>query len=303
MQNQTKDNSAAPGSGGRTDAPASPVHTNGGGITAGRFAQEAVLGTEGSSVVGGEAALRLDKRTYLDREHGHFSVVLRDYGGGFCEAGWSFVPNLQPFKSARGESEQREVHEDRASRRARSRLRQLILSANADHLLTLTYRQNVTGFDQASQDLRALVRRVRKHLPKWVFIAVAERQERGAWHWHLAVVGRQDVKLLRHLWRSVVGDGNIDVQRPAAGMNRRLAIVKYLGKYLAKGFSEGDREINGHRFRASHGIKVPCESLSVPERFRGDVSAYVRSQLHQRAGKVGFVWDESKNMAGWACSW
>lgn len=252
---------------------------------------------------GGEAALRLDKRTYLDRGHGHFTVVLRDYGGGFCEAGWSFVPNLQPFKAARGESDQREIHEERASRRARSRLRQLILSANADHLLTLTYRANVTDFEQASQDLRALVRRVRKHLPNWVFIAVAERQERGAWHWHLAVVGRQDVKLLRHLWRSIVGDGNIDVQQPAAGMNRRLAIVKYLGKYLSKGFSEGDREINGHRFRSSLGIKVPGESLSVPERFRGDVSAYVCSQLHQRAGKVGFVWDEAKNMAGWACSW
>lgn len=252
---------------------------------------------------GGEAALRLDKRTYLNRNQGHYQVLLRDYGGGFCEVGWSFVPIIQPFKAARGESEQRDVHEDRASRRARSRLRQLILSANADHLLTLTYRNNVTDFEQASQDLRALIRRVRKHLPKWVFIAVAERQERGAWHWHLAVVGRQDVKLLRHLWRSVVGEGNIDVQQPSAGMNRRLAIVKYLGKYLSKGFAEGDREINGHRFRASLGIKVPGESLRVPEEFRGDVSGYVRAQLQQRAGKVGFVWDESKNMAGWACSW
>lgn len=253
---------------------------------------------------GGEAAaLRLDKRTYLDREQGRFKVILRDYKGGFCEIGWSFVPNLQPFKSARGESEQREIHEDRAGRRARSRLRQLILSANADHLLTLTYRDNITDFEQASQDLRALVRRVRKHLPKWVFIAVPERQKRGAWHWHLAVVGRQDVKLLRHLWRTVVGEGNIDVQRPMTGMNRRLAIVKYLGKYLTKGFTEGDRELNGHRFRASLGIKVPGESLKVPEHLRSDVYAYVRSELIQRSGKVGFIWDDPKIMAGWACSW
>lgn len=252
---------------------------------------------------GEAAALRLDKRTYLDREQGYYRIILRDYGGGFCEVGWSFVPNLQPFKAARGQSEQREIHEDRAGRRARSRLRQLILSANADHLLTLTYRDNVTDFEQASQDLRALVRRVRKHLPKWVFIAVPERQKRGAWHWHLAVVGHQDVKLLRHLWRSVVGEGNIDVQRPASGMNRRLAIVKYLGKYLAKGFTEGDRELNGHRFRASLGIKVPGESLNVPEHLRRDVSEYVRSELNLRAGKVGFIWDDPKIMAGWACSW
>lgn len=252
---------------------------------------------------GGEAALRLDKRTYLDREQGHFKIILRDYGGGFCEAGWSFVSNLKPFKAARGESDQRIAHEDRASRRARSRLRQLILSAQADHLLTLTYRENVTDFQQASQDLVNLIRRVRKHLPQWVFVAVPEQQKRGAWHWHLAVVGRQDVRLLRHLWRSIVGEGNIDVQKPPSGMNRRLAIVSYLGKYLAKGFSDEERQLNGHRYRASLGIKVPGESLSVPPHLRGDISAYVSSQLHKRAGKVGFVWADPQIMAGWACSW
>ena len=271
-----------------------------GGDSEGKVASEGVP----SPLLNAEAAaLRLDKRTYLDREQGRFRVILRDYKGGFCEVGWSFISTLQPFKSARGESEQREIHEDRASRRARSRLRQLILSANADHLLTLTYRDNVIDFERASQDLRALVRRVRKHLPKWVFIAVPERQKRGAWHWHLAVVGRQNVKLLRHVWRSVVGEGNIDVQRPMTGMNRRLAIVKYLGKYLTKGFTEGDRELNGHRFRASLGINVPGESLTVPEHLRSDVSAYVRSELIQRSGKVGFIWDDPKIMAGWACSW
>lgn len=256
----------------------------------------------GPAARGGEAASRLDKRTYLDREQGHFKAILRDYGGGFCEAGWSFVPNLKPFKSARGQSEQRIVHEDRAVRRAGSRLRQLILSANADHLLTLTYRENVTDFEQASKDLSALVRRVRKHLPNWIFIAVPERQKRGAWHWHLAVVGRQDVKLLRHLWRSIVGEGNVDVQKPST-TNRRLAIVKYLGKYLAKGFAEGDRELNGHRFRASLGIKVPTESLAVPLTERGNVGLFVCAELTKRAGRLGHVWGDPTKRAGWACSW
>ena len=252
---------------------------------------------------GGAAAYRLDKRTYLDKEQGRHSVVFRDYGGGLCEVGWSFVPNLLPFKVGRGESEQREQHEDRAVRRARSSLRQRILSAHADHLLTLTYRGNVTEYRQASQDLRGFIRAVRTHLPGWVYIAVPERQKRGAWHWHLAVVGRQDVDLLRGCWRHVVGEGNIDVQKPKRGENKRLAIVKYLGKYLAKGFAEGERELNGHRFRASLGIQVPGESLPIPEHLRGEVSAYVLAQLHQRAGNVGFVWVDRQDMAGWACSW
>lgn len=253
---------------------------------------------------GCEAAHRLDKRTYLDKEQGRYSVVLRDYGGGLCEVGWSFVPNLPPAKAGRGQSEQREAHEDRGVRRARSRLRQLILSAKADHLLTLTYRENITDYKQASRDLSGFIRRIKTFLPGFVFIAVPERQKRGAWHWHLAVVGRQDVDLLRRLWRAVVGEGNIDVQPPKrTKRNRRLAIVAYLSKYLAKGFAEGDRVLNGHRFRASLGIQVPGESIPIPEHLRGEVSAYVLGQLHERTGNVGFVWNDPQNMAGWACSW
>ena len=253
---------------------------------------------------GGEAALRLDKRTYLDREQARYSVTLRDYGGGLCEIGWSFIPLRPPFKSAgRGISDQRELNEMRAGRRARSRLRQLILSANADHLLTLTYRENVTDFKQSCKDLSRFIRAVRTHLPGWVFVAVPEKQKRGAWHWHLAVVGRQDVVLLRKLWLRVVGEGNIDVEPPKRGVNRRLAIVKYLGKYLAKGFEEGHRELNGHRYRASHGIQIPAESIAVPAHLRETVSAYLIDQLRQRAGSVGFVWVDPLHSAGWACSW
>lgn len=252
---------------------------------------------------GGAAVPRLDKRTYLDKEQGRYKVILRDYGGGLCEVGWSFVPNLLPNKTGQGNAEQRQQHEDRAVRRARSRLRQLILSAHADHLLTLTYRENVTDYKQTSNDLRAFIRLVRTHLPGWVFIAVPEKQKRGAWHWHLAVVGRQNVVLLRKLWRHVVGDGNIDVQKPKRGKNRRLGIVAYLSKYLAKGFAENDRELNGHRYRASLGIQVPGELVEIPEHLRGEVSAYVLAQLQERAGSVGFVWVDPLLMAGWACSW
>jgi len=253
---------------------------------------------------GGAAAPRLDKRTYLDREQGRWKATLRDYGGGLCEVGWAFIPSLKPSKAARGESEESHLHADRAVRRARSRLRQLALASNADHLLTLTYRANITDYKQTSTDLSRFVRGVRSTLPDWVYIAVPERQQRGAWHWHMAVVGRQDVGLLRGCWLNVVEEGNIDVQPPKRGKaNRRLAIVTYLGKYLAKGFGEDSRVLNGHRYRASQGIQVPGDAIPIPPEHRGDVHSFVLDHLRARSGSVGHIWLEPQGMAGWACSW
>ena len=76
---------------------------------------------------GGDAATRLDKRIYFDREQGRWRIVLRDYGNGLCEVGWSFVATTVIGKAGRGESVERDVHEMRAIRHARSRLRQLVL--------------------------------------------------------------------------------------------------------------------------------------------------------------------------------
>lgn len=259
-------------------------------------------GTPVNGVGGGEAALRLEKRTHLDEAT--YRIKLRNYGNGLGEIGWSFIPSRPPIKAIRGTSDKREANDDRSARRAKSRLRQLILAVSANHLLTLTYRANVTDFDQACADLSKFVRQVKSKLPGWVYIAVAEQQERGAWHWHLAVCGRQNVELLRECWRSVVVEGNIDVSAPKGKSKyRQLALVKYLGKYLAKGFTGEQRELNGRRFRASLGIDVPIEYLTVPVDERGDVLGFALTSLQQATGSVGFVWVADDKPAGWACSW
>jgi len=248
------------------------------------------------------AAVRLEKRTHLNS--GKYQVILRNYGGGLAEIGWSFVGEVAPSKAGKGLSEQRADHEMRAQRRAKSRIRQLILSANADHMLTLTYRENVIDFERACSDLSKFVRLVKQKLPRWPFIAVSEQQQRGAWHWHIAVCGRQDVDLLRTAWRRVVGDGNIDVSAPkGVGRQRSLSLVRYLGKYLAKGFAGGNRDLNARRFRASLGIVVPSTILALPMAHRTDVAGYALQSLHDAAGNVGHVWQSDQNIAGWACSW
>lgn len=256
----------------------------------------------GEGASGEAASLRLEKRTHLDE--GSYRIGLINYGNGLGEIGWSFVYSLKSRKAGKGLSENREDNEDRAIRRARSRLRKLILSAGADHLLTLTYRENVTDYNQACLDLSKFARLVKAQMPGWIYIAVAEEQKRGAWHWHIAVCGRQDVQFLRESWRKVVGEGNIDVSPPKGhGKYRQLAIVKYLGKYLAKGFKEGNRELNARRFRASLGIQIPYTMIPLPFENRGDAIGYAVGVLKAQVGEVGFVWKSDDMPAGWACSW
>lgn len=262
------------------------------------------LSVEDSS--GGAAAPRLEKRTYFNTAStAKNRITLRNYGKGLAEVGWSFVGLSSTHKAARGSSTQRTHNEDRAVRRAKSRLRQLILGANLTHLLTLTYRENVTDFNRASDDLNRFVRKVKFHLPPWLYVAVAEQQERGAWHWHLAVRGRQNVELLRRLWREIVGEGNIDVSAPkGTRKDQRLYLVQYLGKYLVKAFVTGDRKLNKHRFRSSRNIQVPIKCFTLSLRSERPVMDVALDKLKEASGgSVGFVWDGEGMLAGWACSW
>lgn len=256
---------------------------------------------------GGEAAApRLEKRTYSNtHKTAKNRITLRNYGKGLAEVGWSFVGISSTHKAARGLSTQRTQNEDRAIRRAKSRLRQLILSANLTHLLTLTYRKNVTDFKRAADDLNRFVRKIKVHLPDWLYVSVAEQQERGAWHWHLAVRGRQDVNLLRTVWREIVGEGNIDVSAPKGSRkDQRLYLVQYLGKYLVKAFATGDRKLNKHRFRSSRNIAVPTECFTVSIPSERKIEDIALDKLKEASGgSVGFVWDGEGMLAGWACSW
>jgi hypothetical protein len=61
------------------------------------------------------------------------------------------------------------------ARRARSRLRQLILASGCDHLLTLTYRENITDYRQACLDLSRFVRKVKRVQPGFLYVGVPEK--------------------------------------------------------------------------------------------------------------------------------
>ena len=209
-------------------------------------------------------------------------------------------------------AEREEKNRERAGRRAKTRVRHLCKVQGLDTLLTLTYRANMQDPERAWKDLREFVRRVRRALPGFAFVAVPERQARGAIHWHLAVhrlpallAARNGVKVksfnvVRAIWRAVVGDvdglagGNVDVARRRGRSTQRSAakVAAYISKYVAKGFD--DAALTGaHRYSSSVGIVVP----------RAERREVLAESLAEVCGLVyGDAWDGELQLCGcWVC--
>jgi hypothetical protein len=277
-----------------------------------------------------EPPLRLEERTSSDEpilepyqrrgcEDTHpllTRVLRRSYPDGDCEVTVTRRPRTTqrrrgPYRSrAAGGAHERTAIQAlearaRSATRARATVRRSIQAGGLDHLLTLTYRENRTDADQCDRDLTRFLRLVRAAMPAgYKYVAVFERQKRGAGHWHLAVAGWQQVAVLRALWLKVIGDGNIDVKswvgRGRAG-ECSAKLAGYLSKYITKS-AEGHTEFS-HRYRKSHNIRIQeCVeeydesdlhrvAIAAIRRFTGRDARFI---LHGDAGGERFIW---------ACSW
>jgi hypothetical protein len=91
------------------------------------------------------------------------------------------------------------------------------------------------------------------------YIAVFERQKRGAWHAHIAVKrvlshylsrGKlvRSYDLLRSMWRGVVGadNGNVDVSRNRRVQRSAAKLAAYLSKYIGKEFGQAEKHVNSY---------------------------------------------------------
>ena len=160
---------------------------------------------------------------------------------------------LRPSPSARPCPASQKEHRERAIRRANTMLRrkvkQLYGLANGDlYMLTLTYAENVIDYDRAISDIRNFFQRLRRHIGRSAgYIAVPERQKRGAWHWHIII----DVYLYHSVWAKLWGHGFIWVKK----VRDVKHASRYVKKYLAKAFeAEEGVPMGKHRYLVSKGL-------------------------------------------------
>lgn len=192
----------------------------------------------------------------------------------------------------------------KSAARARTSLRRTIQAGGFDAMLTLTYRENQTDIRLAWYHFNRFARLVRDALGTFRYVAVAERQKRGAWHLHVAVKGWQDLTLLRQCWKRAGGDGNIDVRKWHGPVQR---MASYMSKYISKSFTQEElAERSHHRYRRSHKL-APSEFITVRTIDPKEAQDAFR-ELFAEAGLIGCAFVSSGKPQDmeyfvWGCTW
>lgn len=114
----------------------------------------------------------------------------------------------------------------------------LVFDVDKAIFVTLTYHNNQEDARSAKKDLRALIKRLHRRSSEMGFVWVAERQKRGAIHFHLLVInGKGWEDEISGSWHALT-----DSWSNAHAIYGTLALtadgskaVSYLASYLAKG--------------------------------------------------------------------
>lgn len=248
---------------------------------------------------------------------GGHELVKRDLGNGHREyrvtplRSWELIGELsdQAYADRLAEmevtaEERKQANAHRAALRAKTRMRHLCKVRGYDCLLTLTYAENVTDRQVIKADMKEFNRRMTKLIPGWSYLAALERQQRGAWHAHIAIhrlppelpskagVKVKSFNVVRAVWRSVVGErgGNIDVQARKRNSQRAPSrIAAYLSKYMVKAFEDGEPWTN--RYSASKGAKVPAaERIRLVGYSLSEVAQLVFDDLPAESASAQVAW-------------
>lgn len=129
--------------------------------------------------------------------------------------------------------------------------------------LTLTFAQNVTDIKAANREFSKFMRRLNRSVYKsdstlLRYLAVWERQKRGAIHYHVVLFGfpYMPKRELQAVW----GHGFVKVNRIA--VDQRMNVGRYISKYFSKDVEDGYKL---KKYFRSQNLKLPEESRWVSE--------------------------------------
>jgi len=265
---------------------------------------------------------QIDHEARVASEAARIHMRARDFGNGHQEVVfWKEAPDLERQAQRaiqrdlahlvpKGEGD-RERNKARAERRAVQQVRLLAKAMGVNSLLTFTYRANVQDRDLVLKHLDRLRRRMVDLFGEWRYLAVLEKQDRGAYHIHVgthalpAFVHRAGVKLkswpvMLQIWRHITGElgGSFHEAKHLKRWGSRKvkhgagSIARYLAKYLSKDFAESD--LNRKRFTRSQAVALPEAYKAQWEAAKVDVRELIELAFAGLGQRIARVWFDAE---------
>jgi hypothetical protein len=195
------------------------------------------------------------------------------------------------------------VNRENVIKRAKTSIRRKIMHNLLDYLITLTTRSNIGDRAHFGAMVSKFERIVKCAFPNWDCVTVFEKQDRGAWHAHLAVKGWQKLDFLRKIWKNICDDGGgaINVRPPKGankGKHRQWDMVKlagYLCKYIMKAVGE-DHIFDKKTYWHTRGIDNPPVVTILVQ--AGSESYWAGYLVDFIPGRKRSVWDDYNGAIG-----
>lgn len=200
-----------------------------------------------------------------------------------------------------------EKRRQRTAREDRWRICRLIDSnlTGRDSFLTLTFAENVTDVAWANRQFKNFIKRLNYHVngtksSSLRYLAVWERQKRGAVHYHVCLFGIRYVPA--YVIEDVWGHGNIDIRAISdTADGSPLNHVSNIGLYVSKYFTKADAgERCKHRYFTSRNLVKPLERRFVldGELDLGGAEVLFEKEYKRQTPRVGsdgsVEWEESR---------
>lgn len=181
---------------------------------------------------------------------------------------------MRPRGKRKPVDERNETDMLRSVARAKKMLRHAVKQIGADHLLTLTTREQKNTPEDLAVKLKRFVRGYRQASGEaFRYVAIPERHPTNPDHWHLhvAIKGRLKLNPARQIWWNCCGGrglGNVDIKYikvgvyaasglPQGPLVRSEKIARYISKYMTKDLMFAHRPDKKRYWRSEFGMPEP----------------------------------------------
>ncbi len=192
-------------------------------------------------------------------------------------------------KSAESREEMNEIDLKRSASRAKKKAKQKAIMLSPNYFLTLTYPDNMIDPKKAWSDFDKLRRKLSNLSESFDYVAVQEKQKRGAIHFHILYRNFINIRLVRYHWNKIVGaECMINVRKVNKGGHiGKIRVSKYLAKYITKDLDNSPGEINSKRYSASKGIPEPeKQTFYMPYSPDPKAMEYQLFKIVEKLGKI-----------------